>query len=341
MLDPQGQIGVRWIKPPGTETAYIGDEACRSCHPSEFKAHALSSHAHTLIPVLTDQKRSEFTSSQTVIDPINSVQYSLRQTKGKNQMVAVTNSTTEAATARWAFGSGKDAWTFLAQHDSKFLQLRISYYPAIKAWNFTPGSGPSSFHERLGDPYSAVQAAACFGCHSTVVVGTQENLDLPHSRINVGCRSCHGPSRSHVEAANKAKANKGTPNVIPPLDDGPKIMQLCGQCHRIPVAVSDANVSMKQLARFPGEALPRSRCFIESGDKLSCVTCHNPHQNTKSQGISSFEAACTNCHSAPAGKACTIGKKTGCIDCHMPIQSISARLPLSFHNHWIRKNPGQ
>ena len=345
--DPQEQIGIRWIKPVGSETAYAGNEACKTCHPHEFELYNSSPHSRTVKAIRQGVERPEFSSSQTVTDDLNGVSYTVQKGAGKNQLTATAGSTSKVAAARWAFGSGTHAWTYLAQNGPKFLQLRITYYPPEKEWNFTPGSGPGSpFHNPLGDPYTSAGAAACFGCHSTILTGTRTSLDLDHSILNVGCESCHGPCRSHIESMTRSPSPP-TETPRPPVSrstpsthNGPQVMQLCGECHRIPIAVSnEMTASESQLARFPGVALPRSRCFIASAGKLSCITCHDPHQSTVRQTERSFDVKCINCHTAPHGTVCAQGATTGCVTCHMPLESIGRKLPLRFHNHWIRKDP--
>src|SRR5947209_4171859 len=54
---PQEQIGLRWLKPAGTEAAYAGSAACKSCHPSEFRDHSNSPHSHTLKAIVNGDER--------------------------------------------------------------------------------------------------------------------------------------------------------------------------------------------------------------------------------------------------------------------------------------------
>lgn len=344
-IDPQEQIGLKWIKAEGSEAAYAGNGACRACHAHEYEQYHASPHSRTVKAIVQGDERPEFATKQTITDDLHGVTYTLMKGGGKNQVLAASGSETHPAAARWAFGSGTQAWTYLAQNGPKFLQLRVSYYPPVGEWNFTPGSGPGTpFHNILGDPYTSGEAAACFGCHSTVLIGTRQQLDLGHSILNVGCESCHGPCRSHVDSMSgvAAGASRTAQNaaILPPKYDGLQTMNLCGNCHRIPVAVSDEQAaSQSQLARFPGAALPRSRCFIASAGKLSCVTCHDPHQSTRAQTEVSFDAKCISCHSAPHGATCARGELSRCVSCHMPVETIARRLSLRFHNHWIRRDP--
>lgn len=348
--DPQAKIGLAWIRPLGSEKNYAGNEACRQCHANEFKGHANSPHAHSVALIPDGQERPEFGSKQTVIDPVTNIRYAVQKSGGKNQILASAGDVHAAGTAKWIFGSGTQAYTYLAQTDQRYGQLRLTYYPPSKEWNFTPGSDPGArMQSPLGDRYNAAQAASCFGCHTTVLPGTPERLDLEHARLGVGCESCHGPCRKHVDSMLHPVAltsREGSdPNAKPVLlgpNDGPKVMQLCGQCHRITVAAeNEEQMASAQLARFPGQALPRSKCFTASAGKLSCITCHDPHLSTKAQGIASFDSKCITCHTAPTGIPCSKNQRSNCVQCHMPAEKIARRLPLTFHNHWIRRDPTQ
>jgi hypothetical protein len=77
-----------------------------------------------------------------------------------------------------------------------------------------------------------------------------------------------------------------------------------------------------------------SRCYIDSGKKLDCVTCHNPHRDAETSS-DYYEAKCLQCpgsetpirsaaSKAGAGNTfkarttCPVESRKGCIACHMP-----------------------
>lgn len=43
------------------------------------------------------------------------------------------------------------------------------------------------------------------------------------------------------------------------------------------------------------ERMKLSKCYSVS-TKMSCITCHNPHVSVKETAITTFNAACKNCH---------------------------------------------
>ena len=72
---------------------------------------------------------------------------------------------------------------------------------------------------------------------------------------------------------------------------------MCGECHRMP---DPARPSLRPeeedplSVRFAPVGLMASACFRSSG-RLSCVTCHDPHDNAK-RDDSFYTARCLSCH---------------------------------------------
>lgn len=330
---PIEAVGSQWLRPVGSEAAYAGNESCRPCHPAEFDGHASSPHARTVHAIAPGEARPEFHQAVTVADGQNGLSYSIVPEGEGGVLEARGEGREERGGPSWVFGSGTHAWTYLREEGRNFVELRLSYYPPAREWNFTPGQGPANpLGVLLGQQYSPLGAAACFGCHSTVLVGAPAGLALERSILNVGCESCHGPARGHVESALADRL----PLVLPRHPRGKDQMQTCGACHRLPTVGEPGPMMESQLARFAGPALMRSRCYLESGGRLTCTTCHDPHRPASRSGVF-YDAKCGSCHDPAAGKGCTAGRRAACVSCHMPKQKVARKLPLVFHNHWIRK----
>ena len=253
-----------------------------------------------------------------------------------------------------------------------WVELRLSYYPKLKRWNFTPGQMPGTpLGSVMGREQSGAVLTNCLLCHSTVLrMGDATGLppgsvrpDMAASHLGIGCERCHRPGRAHVEAAMQGHASdasaiaraKATHQTFGMEDLGratpQQINTLCGFCHR---TMENANVALPQIKmnmpRFQGVALAQSACYQKS-NALSCLTCHNAHGDTDQKPVR-YEAVCLHCHSGkstgktiasfpplPAsafGKTCPVNARTSCVGCHMPRQTIGDISFLRYTNHWIK-----
>jgi hypothetical protein len=93
--------------------------------------------------------------------------------------------------------------------------------------------------------------------------------------------------------------------------------------------------------------MQQSPCFLQSKDRLSCLTCHTPHQDADARP-GYYEKVCLNCHGTPAqrdrklsaglaSKPCPVNAQSGCLNCHMPIKKFmpSITAPIFRRDHRI------
>lgn len=240
---------------------------------------------------------------------------------------------------RLAVGSGKTGMTYVAYLDEKtILELRMSYFPSLHKWYVTPG------HEKhrskdVGLIYDTKAARQCFSCHATTLPET--GFDPEPKFYGVGCEACHGPGSAHVAAARAGKAERSMEEIasLPARN----INDLCGKCHRSGPSATAGGHQNALTARFQSYGIMKSRCFLESKENLSCLTCHAAHSNT-STNIKSYESACLSCHSSTnrpltvqRPKTCPVNPTSGCIPCHMPSRPIfaTAGVPTRMADHLI------
>ncbi len=290
-------------------------ESCRPCHLREFEQNRNHAHSTALRRAGEHQLAARFESGQ----PVRSGPYLF---------------TANAATARtwdrdnaielpleWAFGSGKQAVTFVTRVDSEwYVEHALSYYPAINGFALTPGHAdrqPRDLKEaagvlyRIRDPQHGI--AGCFECHASGVRFNAQGiveLDEP----GVRCQACHP---GHRTPHGKGKPLKRTAS---------QINEECGRCHRPPASdASKIDWNYAWNVRHQPIYLSQSACFVKG--KLSCLGCHSPHAPLETAS-SFYNAKCAACHAKPAARC-----ETNCVDCHMP--RVSPQPSLRFANHWI------
>ena len=134
----------------------------------------------------------------------------------------------------------------------------------------------------------------CLGCHTTTgKVAGESIVDL---RANVGCENCHGPGKSHIQAAERRQDDlailfgKGR-------NSAEEQIQMCGMCHRHPERLDPSEIrpDNRRLPRFQPVGLLQSACYKKSGGRLSCTTCHDPHEHAPRER-DQYDARCLNCH---------------------------------------------
>jgi hypothetical protein len=332
---------------------YVGDAVCAPCHTAISGRHGLTGHARSLRPVTIAANGRFFRNAQTIRDTKTDTAYRAAVQNGECILVSDGPDGKESLRAQIALGSARNGQTYLSQdRDTHWFILRLSYYTHAHGWDFTPGQEPdiASFADPKGQTLSLKQVRGCLSCHATSLLMTSNGPEARRSRFGVGCESCHGPGRAHVDSLRGPGA--GTTRPIVPMErlktaSAARIMQICGGCHS---TLFDPHMDMpktgESVSRFAATALAQSRCFQSSGT-LSCLTCHDPHTDVATN-LAAYEADCLQCHreravvalqaAAPAARPriCKVNPRSGCIGCHMPTQSNPSFPHTLFHNHWIK-----
>lgn len=316
----------RWYP---ANAGYAGVGACIGCHGAIVERQQASAHANTVRRLGVNGASVRNVNGKVVRDPLTAATYQIERTSnGHDRLVLRAGELEAAASLEWEFGSGRHAHGYLARvEDGSMVDIRLNWYRSIGDWDFTSGQDKptrSLLEQPLGRPLPKSEINRCFSCHSTelrAVKGVQSgaghgdlDIRLDRSVVGVRCESCHGPRKPHVDAVKRGIA----PAASKPMTAA-EINQLCGQCH------SRSNIDPQHdvLARFQPWGLERSKCFTQSAGRLSCVTCHDPHEDAKTDPIY-YNGRCLSCHSPSAVKqraasvTCRARQVDKCISCHMP-----------------------
>ncbi len=215
------------------------------------------------------------------------------------------------------------------------IQARYFWSPARASLLLAPGleahAASSSYETAIGLVLSPAFEVRCLTCH-----GKPHTLGAGESG-GVRCETCHGPGWQHLQAVAKGKAPAGIVN--PGKLGTEESIAVCGRCHTgfgrfIDPAPDDLLIANQVTA------MQKSECFIQSKKGFTCVTCHNPHQDSKAE-VEVARRVCAGCHSMarqPHAAICPVDASDNCISCHMPSSDVG---PLRLVDHWIRVHPEQ
>ena len=90
-----------------------------------------------------------------------------------------------------------------------------------------------------------------------------------------------------------------------------------------------------------------SRCYRQSGDRLRCITCHNPHfQPPASKTAAYYREKCLQCHtdkscSQPLASRLRANPPDDCVSCHMTKQPAANFAHTVVTDHRIVARPGE
>lgn len=309
-------------------------EVCAGCHRSHFERQARSRHALALRPI-AETALPEGLASQPLRERSGiEFQYGFM---AERFGVAVLKGTNRIfAPLEWAFGAGAQGQTPVGIYKDKYFEHRISYYPESRQAARTlghPGEASKTLEGALGLVLAPGTAYRCFNCHATGVRWRGASPDLSRMQPGVTCERCHSGGGEHVAAARQSGAAAEIRSSISnPGRFTPKaLIAACGECHRSPEA--DGNIADPLTIRFQPVGLLASKCF-RKGEELSCLTCHNPHEDVRREW-QFYASKCLGCHPAAVKveSDCKRQEKQNCLPCHMPRSSPAPFL--SFTDHRI------
>lgn len=332
---------------------YAGSRACTGCHRKEAESHARTGHARAVRPVSSARDGPFFRRGASLRDPRLGLTHSAEDSKQGAVIRSRGLGVALDTTLDLAIGSGTHGISYMhLDPDGGALVPRISLYRTggRMEWDWTPGLGPEKFGEEpRGQRLPPNGAASCVGCHSTTI---QSPIRLDKTELGVNCERCHGPAREHLQVLARGGSSVSSGSVDPGMPrlarlSGPQVLSLCNTCHR-PLGKTRPDGLPDDLARAQPVALAMSRCFQSSSGRLSCVSCHDPHAQTRKEPAH-YERVCLSCHApgAPVGtaagtlrpKPCPVNASSGCVGCHMSRERLKQFNTAVFTNHWIRRRP--
>jgi tetratricopeptide (TPR) repeat protein len=266
----------------------------------------------------------------------------------------------------YVMGSGNHARSYLHRTERGMLiELPLGWYPDKGGeWGMAPGSDTEHPQTRRFVSYK------CMFCHNAypdIAAANQapgsEPIFLGELPQGIDCQRCHGPGGEHVRTAGRASM------VNPAKLSSERRMEVCMQCHlettsgRIPAVLQ--RFDRAAFSYIPGQPLVdfaihfdhapgtghegkfeavssvyrlrQSRCFLESGGKLECSTCHDVHNIPRgAEALRHYSGVCAQCHTSghPASVTATAAD---CITCHMPKRRVDDAPHVIMTDHLIQR----
>lgn len=332
---------------------HAGAASCAGCHGAIYRTQQSGRHARTI--ARGDALAGVPLPPGPVADPEEpGVTHRVAREGSRVVASADVHGREVAAVVDYALGSGRHGVTMLARDPAGgHRSMRISYYAGGDHWGLTSGfePHPATPEGYIGEALNAESFRKCLDCHSTRFT-TERDRDPgragPEAADHgIGCERCHGPSENHLRAVELGFPQPAVAR--PRLATAARRLALCAQCHGADGVIPPSD---PRFVRFQGATLPYSRCVSESGGRLDCVACHDPHRDLET-GPAYYEARCLACHGPKSGDGgpaapapplrleavaaapCPTGAAAGCVGCHMP--KVTDAMPFTaFTDHHIR-----
>lgn len=331
---------------------YVGNAACAGCHNEIYQSYTRSAMSHSSGPAAENLIAGDFAHKES------GVNYRVYSETGKVWLSFDRPGDPMAHGKRellYYIGQGRRGRTYLFSVDGFVFESPVNWYTGRHLWDMAPAHG----HDRE-IPMNLPAVASCLDCHlsgmSPPVSGSENRYPFPFTaQAGVICERCHGSGAAHVN---------GGAIVNPAKLTAERRDQVCMQCH----LEGDAAIERagKHLYDFrPGddlfdyvryftlsgipspqlraasqfEALAQSVCKQKSGNVMSCVSCHDPHQTVAPENrVAFYRAKCLACHGEKFG-ARHNSKQPDCTSCHMPASSSSDVAHTQVTDHRIPLRP--
>ena len=340
------------------------DARCTRCHQDIVNSYLMTPMANA------SGIASDRMIPGTYHDPTSSVDYRFFSLNGAEWM-SYTRPPAPAGAAsppaldgkyklEYFLGSGHLGLTYLYEINGYWFETPAAYYANLNGYDMKPGA------EHMAQMPSGLRMnSGCMRCHMSDVpredAGSGNHYQgLPFLHGGITCESCHGDATRHVDTGGKA-------GVINPMKlDAERRDSICINCHL------EGDTNVEHRGRYavdfkPGdrisdylafyqyvsadattrgvseiEQLNQSMCKRTSGDRMSCMSCHDPHLTpTARDRVAFYRRKCLQCHGQGSFAETHHTENPDCTSCHMPKTGASNIAHVAWTDHRLLQRPNQ
>ncbi len=325
---------------------FAGSAKCISCHKDVYEKHIHTAHFLTS-SFATDQNiTGSFDSGRnTFVYANGSMMVMEKKMDSFYQVGYINNIEKKRQRIDVTIGSGTKGQSYASWQSNTLVQLPITYFTSAGQWANSPG-----YPNRIA--FNRPITSRCLECHATFAQKISlekkepEEFDKNSIVLGVDCEKCHGPAAEHVEFQTKNPADTLGKFILNPASfSRSQSLDLCALCHGGRMQKSKPSfkfTSGNKLADYfildtarkdtasidvhgnQYALMAASKCFTKT-NTLTCISCHNTHENEKGK-TATFSQKCLTCHTSTENKQ-VVCKLTAlhekkldkhCTSCHMP-----------------------
>lgn len=358
---------------------YIGSRACAGCHQKIYQDYIRTAMGRSMVSVADFARLDNVPAAASIfngklnrhfeVSPRDSALY-----QSEYELDASGREIFRASyKLEYAIGSGINGYTYIVRRGNHLFQAPLSYYSRKHDWDLSPG------YEFADIGFNRPIAAACIECHSGQPRPIRDRAGLfgdpPFQELAIGCENCHGPGSLHAAGRAKASAGSNGPDrtIVNPAKLPARLAEdICMNCHqgsetrvlrpgkdfsdfrpgtplrdtlallRVPLERNAAGASDLLEHHF---SMQLSKCYRESGARLSCLTCHRIHAMPPPSEVPAYyRSRCLTCHTEASCRASDLSRQTrgdDCVACHMPKRDVRIIAHSALTNHRIIKRPDE